>query len=115
VSYQNGLVTSIKRAAGFFAVTTPMGAVYGYFSLEALSGLAPAVLRRSSCSRCERGGCRLRHGLQEPQDSGFVLGSLFCGSSCLGGRPTAAVQLSTPYMRSRSSQSHWLLLSSSGP
>jgi len=44
VSYQNGLVTSIKRAEGFFAVATPMGAVYGYFSLEALSGLAPAVL-----------------------------------------------------------------------
>ena len=44
MSYQNGLVTSINRAAGFFAVTTPMGAVYGYFSLEALSGLAPAVL-----------------------------------------------------------------------
>ena len=44
MSYQNGLVTSIKRAAGFFALATPMGAVYGYFSLEALSGLAPAVL-----------------------------------------------------------------------
>ena len=44
MSYQNGLVTSIKRAAGFFVVATSMGAVYGYLSLEALSGLAPAAL-----------------------------------------------------------------------
>ena len=44
VSYQNRLVTSIKRAAAFFVVTTPMGAVYGYLSLEGLSGLAPVAL-----------------------------------------------------------------------
>ena len=37
-------MTIIKRAAGFFVVATSMGAVYGYLSLEALSGLAPAAL-----------------------------------------------------------------------